>query len=366
MNLPKSLRIGDLIAKVPIVQGGMGVGISLSGLAIAVADQGGIGVIATPGVGLKEADFGLGMAHLKADLRALRQEIRKARERTSGIIAVNIMVALTDFGKIATIAIEEGIDIIFSGAGLPMELPKYLTDMSKTKLVPIVSSAKAAYIMAKRWMKRFNYVPDAFVVEGPKAGGHLGFKEEQINDPEFSLEKILPEVVKVAHEVSETSGKEIPVIAAGGIFTGSDMYDMMELGADGVQLGTRFVATKECDAPESFKQTYVNCKKEDLVIINSPVGLPGRVIKNHFVEDVRAKIRHPFKCGYHCIITCDPKTSPYCIADALINAQLDKRIEKGFVFAGANAYRINEITTVKDVFDDLLSGYSKRAEEDLK
>jgi NAD(P)H-dependent flavin oxidoreductase YrpB (nitropropane dioxygenase family) len=357
---PKALRIGDLTAKVPIIQGGMGVGISLSGLASAVANQGGIGVIATACIGMLESDFVSNS--LDANIRALRSEIRKARRRTDGILGVNIMVALSNFSDMVRTAIEEGIDIIFSGAGLPLNLPQFLNG-AKTKLVPIISSARAAGIVARRWLEKYNYLPDAFVVEGPLAGGHLGFKEEQIADPEYALECLVPEVIREVRLFEERSKKSIPVIAAGGIYTGEDIYEFLKLGCNGVQMGTRFVTTHECDASADFKQAYIDSSKEDMVIIKSPVGMPGRAIRNKFIDDINSGKKKPYKCIYHCIKTCDYKNSPYCIALVLINAQKGN-LKHGFAFAGENAYRTNEIISVKELFSLLLAEYETASRSD--
>lgn len=350
----KALRIGDLIAKLPIVQGGMSVGISLSGLASAVANEGGIGVIGTAGIGMLESS--LAKNFLEVNIRALRREIRKARELTKGILGVNIMVALSNFADMVRTSIEEEIDIIFSGAGLPLSLPDFLVAGAKTKLAPIVSSGRAARIICKRWVERHDYVPDAIVVEGPLAGGHLGFKPEQIDDPEYTLEKLVPEVIEEVEVFEERCEKSIPVIAGGGIYTGEDIYKFLQLGASGVQMATRFVTTHECDASIEFKQAYIDSSKEDSVIIKSPVGLPGRAIRNKFIDDVSRGEKKPFKCPYHCIITCDYKNSPYCIALALINAQKGN-LERGFAFAGSNAYRAKEIVSVKEVIESLLAEY---------
>lgn len=350
-----SLVIGDLIAKMPVVQGGMGIGISMSGLASAVANEGGIGVISTAAVGMFEPDFALN--YLEANIRALRKEIRKAREMTKGILGVNIMVALSNFADMAKTAIEEGIDIIFSGAGLPLSLPKFLQESKHTKLVPIVSSGRAAGLIAKRWIEKFNYVPDGIVVEGPMAGGHLGFSAEQLLNPEFALEKLVVSVVNEVKPFEEKSGRKIPVIAAGGIYTGQDINEFMQLGASGVQMATRFVATTECDASEAFKKSYIDCKKEDIGIIKSPVGMPGRAIVNKYLEDVSAGEKKPYKCPYHCIITCDYKSSPYCIALALINAQKGN-LKHGFSFAGENAYKTEEIVSVKELMESLADEYN--------
>ena len=353
-NNLKELKIGDLTAKLPIIQGGMGIGISLSGLASAVADEGGIGVIATAGIGMLEPDFSTNW--LEANIRALKKEIKKARELTKGILGVNIMVALSNYADMVRTAIEEEIDIIFSGAGLPLNLPQFLKGSTKTKLAPIISSGRAASIICKKWSEKYNYLPDAIVVEGPRAGGHLGFKQEQINNPEYSLEKLIPEVIKAVKPFEERYKKPIPVIAAGGIYTGEDIYNFLKLGAAGVQMATRFVTTYECDASIKFKQTYIDSSKEDIVIIKSPVGMPGRAIKNKFIDDANKGEKKPFKCPYHCIITCDYKNSPYCIALALLNARKGN-LEHGFAFAGENAYRAKGIISVKELIESLIKEY---------
>lgn len=350
----KQLIIGDLTVERPIVQGGMGVGISLSGLASAVANEGGVGVIATAGLGLLGPKPLGGLA--AANIAMLRKEIRKARARTKGILGVNIMVALSNFADMARTAVEEGIDVIFSGAGLPLDLPKYVQGGRKTKLVPIVSSGRAAKLIARRWLDKYSYLPDAFVVEGPMAGGHLGFRQEQLGDPEYALEKLLPEVVREARNLEESNARPVPVIAGGGIYTGADIDKYLGLGAAGVQMATRFVTTHECDASSAFKQTYLDACREDLVIIKSPVGLPGRVIRNGFVDEVANGGRRPFVCPYHCITTCDLAKSPYCIARALVNAQRGD-LGDGFAFAGQNAYRAKEIVSVKELMHSLVAEY---------
>lgn len=356
MSLP-SLQIGNLTVKLPVVQGGMGVGISLSRLASAVANQGGIGVIAAAMIGMKEPD--VVKNPLEANLRALRQELLKAREMTQGVVGVNIMVALTTFAEMVKTSIEHRADVIFSGAGLPLDLPKHLRDMCdqkkeefQTKLVPIVSSARAASVIAKKWMSRFDYAPDAFVVEGPKAGGHLGFKPEEIQDPGHALEKLVPEVVDVAKSIEDKIGRHIPVIAAGGVYTGGDIKRFMDLGASAVQMGTRFVATHECDADERFKQSYINASQDDVTIIKSPVGMPGRALRNDFVESMRDGDRKPFKCVFKCVSTCEQEKTPYCIAAALINA-MKGNLERGFAFCGSNVFRVDSIVSVRELMDSL-------------
>ena len=355
MQMP-ALKIGDMTISVPIVQGGMGVGISLSGLSSAVANQGGVGVIAAAMPGIHEPDIATNSD--AANIRVLTREIRKARQLTRGVLGVNIMVALTNFADMVRTSITEGIDIIFSGAGLPLDLPGYLTPGCKTKLAPIVSSGRAAKIICKKWSARFNYLPDAVVVEGPKAGGHIGFKLEQIDDPAFCLEQLVDDVIDALRPFEQESGKRIPVIAAGGIYTGEDVYAHIQRGAAGVQMGTRFVATHECDADEAFKQAYIDANKEDMVIINSPVGLPGRAVGNAFIDAANQGRKTPFKCPFHCLRTCDPEKSPYCIAIALGNARKGK-LNHGFAFAGKNAYRVEKIVSVETLMNELADGYAK-------
>ena len=354
-SLPK-LRIGNLVATLPIIQGGMGVGISLSGLASAVANQGGIGVIAVAGIGMQEPDSSKN--YIEASVRALRNEIQKVKTLTKGIVGVNIMVALSNFYEMATVAINEGVDIIFAGAGLPLNLPSLISSSVKTKLVPIISSAKAANLITRRWFERYHYKPDAFVVEGPKAGGHLGFRLEQLTDANYQLENLVPEVVNEVKELEKTIDGTIPVIAAGGVYNGYDINRYLSLGASGVQMATRFVGTKECDASDSFKQAYIQCEEKDIVIINSPLGLPGRAIRNNFINNVEAGKKKPFSCPYHCIVTCNYKKSPYCIASALMQAKKGN-LDNGFAFAGSNAYRVKEIVSVEHLINELREEFEK-------
>jgi len=346
---------GDIITDLgAMIQGGMGIGVSLCGLAAAVANEGGIGVIATAGIGMDEPDIEIHPRN--ATLRALRREIGQARARTSGILGVNIMVALTNYEDVARTSMEEGIDIIFSGAGLPMNLPSYRPAGSRTKLVPIVSSGRAADILSRRWKERFDYLPDAFVVEGPLAGGHLGFKLEQIRDPGYALEQLIPDVLATTSDLEQKYQRPIPVIAGGGIYTGADILRFLRMGLSGVQMATRFVTTFECDASDAFKQEYIRAKESDLVIIQSPVGMPGRAIRNAFLDDVQHGLKKPYRCPFHCIITCDFKNSPYCIAHALISARRGE-FAHGFVFAGANAWRATKVVSVKHVMDALQEEY---------
>ncbi len=360
MNLEKmpTLRIGALEAEIPIVQGGMGVGISLSNLASAVANAGGIGVIATPGIGQFEADYDTNPRD--ANKRALAKEIRKAKAQTSGLIGVNVMVALSNFDDLVQCSVDEGVNVLFLGAGLPLGLPETLPldrlGELATKFAPIVSSGRAAKLVFRAWRKRYNHVPDAVVVEGPLAGGHLGFKKEQIDNPDYALEKILPDVIAVVKPYEEQFNRSIPIIAAGGIYTGADIHRFMELGAQGVQMATRFVATHECDGSMEFKEAYLNCKKEDIVIIDSPVGLPGRAIGNKFLERVSSGVKETFKCSWKCLRSCNFRNVPYCIALALTNAKIGN-LESGFAFAGANAYRVDKIVSVKELVETLVGEY---------
>ncbi|MFH1415770.1 MAG: nitronate monooxygenase [Elusimicrobiota bacterium] len=352
------LVICDLKINPPIIQGGMGVGVSLSGLASAVANEGGIGVISATGIGMHESDFEADF--MGANTRVLQLEIDRAKEMTDGIIGVNLMVALSDYYDLFQVAFDKKVDMVFLGAGLPLKIPKGISlDRLKsgvTKCVPIVSSGRAANIIFKTWAKNYDHVPDAVIVEGPLAGGHLGFKAGQIADPEYSLENLVPEVIDTLKTYEDRFQKNIPVIAAGGIFTGADIYKFIQLGASGVQMGTRFVTTDECDASIKFKEAYIECRESDLMIIKSPVGLPGRAIRNKFLDDVAAGIKQTFTCPCKCLITCDFQNAPYCIALALTNAKMGN-LDKGFVFAGTNAFRTESIVPVKELIATLTDEY---------
>lgn len=349
----KSLKIGSKIASIPVIQGGMGVGISMANLAAAVANEGAIGVISAAGVGMfnKESNN-----FNKNNVIQLRKEIRKAQAMSDGLIGVNIMVALSNFDDLVSASIEEEVDFIFAGAGLPLNLPSFLTPNSKTKLVPIISSNRAAKVLTKQWLRKYNYLPDAFVLEGPKAGGHLGFSIDQIDDKNFSLDILLNQVLDVLKPYEEENNTRIPVIVAGGIYSGKDIHHYLKNGAAGVQMATRFVTTDECDASMAFKQTYIDAKKEDIVYIDSPVGLPGRAINNSFLKKVKMGLKHPVSCPYNCIKTCKKEHAPYCITLALLNAKIGK-LNKGFAFAGANAYLATKITSVKELIQTLIKEY---------
>lgn len=355
MNL-QGLKIGNLKSKYPIIQGGMGVGVSMHNLAGNVAKDGGIGIISTADIGYQDEEFN--NEPMKANLKAIGNEIEKAREiAPKGIIGVNIMVALNNYAEIVKECVKNKIDLIISGAGLPKDLPSFVKG-TKTKIAPIVSSGRAAKLISKVWMSKYNYVPDMIVIEGPEAGGHLGFKPEELtpeNKPK--LEDITKDVLKEVKEIENETGKEIPVVVAGGIFNGKDIAKFIKLGAKGVQIASRFVATKECDASEEFKQAYVNAKKEDIKIIKSPVGMPGRAIRNEFIKKVEANKEKITKC-YRCIKTCNPAETPYCITKALINA-VKGNINEGLIFCGSNVDKINKITTVKELMQELVQGAEK-------
>ncbi len=357
-----ALKIGQHTARIPIVQGGMAVRISLYGLASAVANAGGIGVIGAAGIGMSEPDFSTNFDI--AMRRGLRNEIKKARQKTQGVLGVNIMVALSDYAELVKAAADEGIDIIFCGAGLPLALPGLIDLKGPTRLVPIVSSARAARIICKKWLEDFGYLPDGFVVEGPLAGGHLGFKPDELELPENRLEKLVPAVIQEVQAFVPIAERPIPVIAAGGIFTGADIYKFIRLGASGVQIATRFVVTEECDAAPAFKEAYLKAQKEDITIIKSPVGMPGRAINNAFLDDVRVGKKKPFRCYCHCVKTCNYLESPYCIFHALVNAQKG-HLSAGFAFCGANVYRLKRITTVQKLIASLAKGYSGAAHREF-
>lgn len=346
----KPLKIGELTARIPVIQGGMGVGVSLGGLAGSVAAAGGVGVISTAQIGWREEDFKKNP--MDANFRAVKKEIAKARELAQGgIIGVNIMVATQHYQDYVKTAVSAGVDLIISGAGLPIDLPR-MVENTKTKIAPIVSSLKSLHVICKMWDRKYHRAPDLVVIEGPKAGGHLGFTKEELSDMEaLDYDSVIRSIIRQTKEYEEKFGKEIPVVVAGGIFDREDMDHALSLGADGVQMGTRFVTTYECDASPAYKQAYLEAEKEDICIVQSPVGMPGRAIKNAFMERVQAE-RQPIPYCYHCITTCKPKEIPYCITDALVQA-VEGNVDNGLLFCGANAYRCRRLEHVKDIFQEL-------------
>ena len=346
-----SLKIGNLVAPIPVIQGGMGIGVSSSNLAAAVANAGGIGIISAAQLGYNEDDFEKNP--LEANLRALKKHIALAKSKAvNGIIGINAMVATSNYEDHIKAAIEAGVDLIISGAGLPTMLPKIVKD-SSVKIAPIVSSLKAAKVILKLWDKHDNIAPDLVVIEGPKAGGHLGFKVEELEDENLDFDKIVTDIIDETKKYAEKYNKEIPVVVAGGVFDGYDIAKYLKLGASGVQMATRFVVTEECDASQAFKDAYLNCAKEDVQIVKSPVGMPGRAIRNPFVKRTlteREKITH---C-YNCLTPCNPAVTPYCISKALINA-VNGNIDDGLIFCGENASRLTKMTTVQELMDELVS-----------
>ena len=326
MKKMPTLNIGELEIEVPIVQGGMGVEISLSGLASAVANEGGVGVIASVGLGDHRKFDG---SYAEANAAALRKEIMKAQKMTGGVLGVNVMVALSDYNALVQATVEERVPLLFTGAGFDENLPEKLKN-SDTMAIPVISYAKFIPHILSKWG---DYLPAAIVIEGPKAGGHLGYGRKRLDKPGFIEGCLEREIGRAVEAVKEFN---IPIIAAGGIYTGADIYKFLKLGASGVQMGTRFVVTDECDADIRFKEAYINAKKEDIILIDSPVGFPGRAIRNNFLEKVMGGEREKFPCPYQCLDGCKPKESPYCIAAALKNAGKGN-LDRGFAFAGANA-----------------------------
>lgn len=344
--MTRPLIIGDLVAKIPVVQGGMGVGVSLSNLAGAVAKAGGIGIISTAQIGYQMEEYDNDAQN--CNLIAIADEIAKAKRiAEGGIVGVNIMVATTDYEKYVEAAVKAKADIIISGAGLPMDLPEYV-EGSNTKIAPIVSSKKAMMVIVRQWMRKYNKLPDMVVIEGPLAGGHLGFSREEIdNYKKESYDQEIKSIIDYINEISIENNVTIPVVVAGGIFDRNDMEHYLAMGAGGVQIASRFVATEECDASLKYKEAYIAAKKEDIIIVNSPVGMPGRAINNEFMKKVKAGNRIMGKCR-RCVKTCNPATTPYCISQALINA-VKGDVDNGLIFCGANADRIDKIVTVEEL-----------------
>ena len=374
----KPLVIGDLKIEKPVIQGGMGVGISLHRLAGAVAKAGGMGLISTAQIGFREPDFKTNF--VEANLRAIRNEFKKAREiAPEGAIGFNIMVAIKHYDMWVKEAVKAGADAIISGAGLPVSLPEYAEAayeemkavgkklLRRTKLAPIVSTAKAAMVICKMWDRKYHRVPDFVVVEGPLAGGHLGFSKEQLTQygadsadvektyDQAAYDEEVKAIMKVVKGYEEKYDTHIPVVTAGGIYTHEDVKHQFELGAEGVQVATRFVTTEECDAPDAYKQAYIQASKEDIVITQSPVGMPGRAILNPFLKKIKEGERPAIRACFQCLEHCDIKTIPYCITNALVNAA-EGAEDTALLFCGSNAFRSERIETVEGVMNALLIG----------
>ena len=349
----KNIRIGEKITKIPLIQGGMGVGVSLGRLAGTVAREGGIGIISSAQIGYMEEDFD--RAPAEANIRAIESEMRKARKISpEGIIGYNVMTALKEHADHVKAAVRAGADIIISGAGLPTDLPA-LTEGSSTKIAPIVSTDKSANVILKYWDRKYKRTADLVVIEGPEAGGHLGFKKEEL--AEYTPEAYGQEIQKIISTVkkyAEKYGTEIPVVVAGGIYDSSDVKRVMSLGADGVQVATRFVTTEECDADIRYKEAYINASKEDIMIVKSPVGMPGRAIMNPFMKQVEEGGKIPHSPCHRCLAKCSPADIPYCITDGLIEA-VKGNVEKGLLFCGAKAWRAEKIDTVREAVQELFA-----------
>jgi nitronate monooxygenase len=347
----KPLVIDKLVAKVPIIQGGMGIGVSLANLAGAVGREGGIGILSTAQIGFQEAIFE--KSPMRANMEAIKKQFDRAKEiAKGGLIGFNIMAATFHYERYVKRCVEVGADVIISGAGLPINLPELVAG-STTKIAPIVSSNKAAKVLLNTWKKRYNTTADFVVIEGPEAGGHLGFKAESLAESSEQMDAEIIKIVDTVKAFGEQFNRDIPVIFAGGVFDRSDIEHYLSLGCSGVQMATRFVITEECDAPESFKQSYLKAKQEDITVIKSPVGMPGRALKNQFTERIKNE-RIPIEKCRSCLSYkhCDRETIPYCITETLLNA-VTADPNNALVFAGSNAYRLKEKTTVKAIFDEL-------------
>lgn len=347
------IKIGSKELEIPIIQGGMGVGVSLGNLAGHVAKNGGMGVISTAHPGYRQDNFM--KEPTKASIKALDEEIKKAKAISNGkgMVAVNVMVAITDYEEMVTQAVESGVDAIISGAGLPLSLPKHCKGKD-IALAPIVSGGRVATLICRTWDKKFGVCPDFIVIEGSLAGGHLGFdKDDLVNGTAQSLEDILKDVIEAIKPYEEKYNKTIPLFVAGGVYDGKDIRHFLDLGAAGVQMATRFITTHECDASDVYKQMFVNCQKEDIVIVKSPVGMPGRAMRTKLIDRLALGERIPITHCFNCLKPCDPKTTPYCISMALINA-VKGEVEDGLVFCGSNAYRMNEIVSVTQLINELM------------
>ena len=359
----KSLQIGKYTIQKPIVQGGMGVGISWDQLAGNVSKEGGLGVISAVGTGYYEDKKyatklvagrpldALGF-YSKEGFEAIINNARK----TCGDkpLAANILYAINDYGRVVRDACEAGIDVIITGAGLPTNMPEFTEGYPDVALVPIVSSAKALKIICKRWKKRYDRIPDAVVVEGPKSGGHQGFTYEQCKLPENQLENIVAPVVEEA-----ALWGDIPVIAAGGVWDKTDIEEMMSLGARGVQMGTRFIGTHECDAHENLKNVLIAAKKDDIQLMASPVGYPAQGVVTNLTHLVAKREGPAIKCISNCVAPCnrgvEAKEVGFCIADRLSDAY-EGNLETGLFFSGTNGYRLDKLISVKELLTKLTEG----------
>ena len=359
----KPLKIGKYEIKYPIFQGGMGLGISWDKLAGNVSLEGGLGIISSVGTGYYEnrkfIDKELNAKPFGSEnfysTRGLRAVIENARKICGDLpLGVNIMYAANDYARVVKDACEAGINIIVSGAGLPTNLPEFTQNFKEIALVPIVSSAKALKIICKRWLQRYERLPDAVVLEGPLSGGHQGFTYEQCLDPEFSLFNLIPQVKA---EIKEWG--DFPLIAAAGIWDKNDIEKVISLGANGVQMGTRFIGTHECDADIGFKEVILAAEEKDIELIKSPVGYPARGIRTNLINLVDKRMGPKIQCISNCVSPCqrgkEAKQVGYCIADRLFDAYSGKK-ESGLFFTGANGYKLKELISVKELMHKLVHG----------
>jgi oxidoreductase, 2-nitropropane dioxygenase family len=359
----KPLKIGKYEIKYPIFQGGMGLGISWDKLAGNVSLEGGLGIISSVGTGYYEnrkfIDKELNAKPFGSEnfysTRGLRAVIENARKICGDLpLGVNIMYAANDYARVVKDACEAGINIIVSGAGLPTNLPEFTQNFKEIALVPIVSSAKALKIICKRWLQRYERLPDAVVLEGPLSGGHQGFTYEQCLDPDFSLFNLIPQVKA---EIKEWG--DFPLIAAGGIWDKNDIEKAISLGANGVQMGTRFIGTHECDADIGFKEVLLAAEEKDIELIKSPVGYPARGIRTNLINLVDKRMGPKIQCISNCVSPCqrgkEAKQVGYCIADRLFDAYSGKK-ESGLFFTGANGYKLKELISVKELMHKLVHG----------
>lgn len=357
-----SLKIRNMVIDIPIFQGGMGVGVSWDKLAGAVSKEGGLGIISAAGTGyyknqsfIKKSISNRPYQTENLHNREALFEIFKNARKICGDkpLGCNVLYATRNYGQIVKDACEAGADAIITGAGLPINLPEFTKDYPDVALIPLVSSVKALNILCRRW-KRYNRIPDAIIVEGPLSGGHQGFTYEQCHDPQYKLENLIQPI----KEESQKWGN-IPLIAAGGIWDKNDIEKMVNLGADGVQLGTRFMGTHECDIDINFKKMLLSLKKNDIELIKSPVGYPARVIKSDLIKNIENKKAPKIKCISNCVVPCnqgeEAKKVGFCIADRLSDAHYGKK-ETGLFFVGTNGYKINEIISVKELINKLIHG----------
>lgn len=344
--------IGKKRLKKPLIQGGMGIGVSLSGLAGAVAKEGGAGTISAAQIGFLQPEFE--QNPVLANLKAMEEELQKARKiAPDGILGFNIMVAMNHYETYVRKAVETGADFIVSGAGLPLDLPAMVSD-TDIAIAPIVSSARGAALILKYWEKKYHRYPDFIVIEGPEAGGHLGFSRKQLEEKmDYDME--ISEILKLVRVYEKKAERKIPVAVGGGICDKARAEHGFMLGADLIQVASRFITTKECDADSAYKDAYLKAQKEDIVLVSSPVGMPGRAIRNPFLERVeKGEVQRPQKC-FGCLKHCNPAEIPYCITEALIHA-VKGDTENGLLFCGAQVFLVNQIETVQDVMEDLLEG----------